>query len=344
MDLVVQSPDELIATVPHLLGFKPEESIVLVPITKGLPLARIDLPRTAQDRDGVLEALQGPYGRHARPGSTIALVCVTEDRRSAELASQHLATGLEEAGIETRLRLWSNGQRWVELNTGSAGNQTQQTADRIASNTVLAGAAQPATSRASLAASLVGDREPIAAALPAARHAAEASTPTVERDWALDRLEQFHTDGNRLSDVEGARMLVALETIGTRDSLWEDMTRENSSSHIALWGDLTRRAPDEARAAPAALLGFSSWLSGDGARAWCALDQVPAEQPYPLAAIVASALQHGLNPREWETANAQMREIAGELDESYVPSPRGHRPEHDVPRAGEGPNRAAPGR
>ena len=26
MDLVVQSPDELLAAVPHVLGFKPEES------------------------------------------------------------------------------------------------------------------------------------------------------------------------------------------------------------------------------------------------------------------------------------------------------------------------------
>ena len=99
-------------------------------------------------------------------------------------------------------------------------------------------------------------------------------------------------------------------------------------------------------------LGFSSWLNGDGARAWCALDQVPADQPYPLAAIVASALQNGLHPREWERANAAMREIAGELDESYVPDRRlgrtdRHRGEagmHGSPRPGDGLNRAAPGR
>ena len=183
----------------------------------------------------------------------------------------------------------------------------------MAATTVLAGAVQPASSRNSLAASLAGDHEPLAAALLAARNAAENSTPGRERDWALDRLEQFHSDGRRLSDPEAARLLVAVKTTATRDALWEDMSRENTSSHIALWTDLTRRSPDEIRAAPAALLGFSSWLKGDGARAWCALDQVPADQPYPLAAIVASALQNGLHPREWERANATMREIAGEL-------------------------------
>lgn len=319
MDLVVQSPDELIAAVPHVLGFKPEESIVLMPITKELPCARVDLPRTAEDRDQVLRAFRAPYGQHARPGAMVALVCVSEDRRSAELASQYLASGLAEVGVETKLRLWANGQRWVELNTGASGDQSQQAADRIAATTVLAGAVQPAANRSSLAASLAGDREPLAAVLPAARDAAESSTPARERDWALDRLEHFHTDGRRLGDPDAARLLVALETIATRDALWEDMSRENTSSHIAVWIDLTRRAPDEVRAAPAALLGFASWLKGDGARAWCALDQVPADRPYPLPAIVASALQHGLHPREWERAHAQMREIAGELDESYVP-------------------------
>src|SRR3546814_12937474 len=95
---------------------------------------------------------------------------------------------------------------------------------------------------------MVGDREPIAQLIPAARAAAADSSPALERDWALDRLEQFHTDGNRLSDVDGARMLVALETIGTRDAVWEDISRENTTSHMALWNDPPRRAPDTGRA------------------------------------------------------------------------------------------------
>ena len=50
-----------------------------------------------------------------------------------------------------------------------------------------------------------------------------------------NRLEQFHTDGNRLSDRDGARMLVALESISTRDALWADMTpRERRLPHRAV--------------------------------------------------------------------------------------------------------------
>jgi len=42
MTLSIHSPDELIAAVPHLLGFNPEESIVFVPLRPDLPLAACD--------------------------------------------------------------------------------------------------------------------------------------------------------------------------------------------------------------------------------------------------------------------------------------------------------------
>jgi hypothetical protein len=78
------------------------------------------------------------------------------------------------------------------------------------------------------------------------------------------------------------------------------MNRDSAASHVALWTDLTRRAPDDVRAAPASLLGFASWLSSHGALAWCALDQVPGNKPYALADLVAAAVQGGMHPREWE--------------------------------------------
>ncbi|MEZ0579126.1 DUF4192 family protein [Nocardioides sp. MH1] len=247
MDLVVQSPDELLAAVPHVLGFKPEESIVLVPFQPGLPITRVDLPLTAADREEVWDALSGPYGRHARPGARLAIVCITEDRRSAELASEHLSNRLRDVGITTHIRLWSDGERWREFNTNQTGLQTSSTAQRIAAATVLTGAAQPADSRESLAASMVGDREPVAQLIPSARAASATSTPDADREWALGRLEQFHADGNRLSDVDGARMLVALETISTRDALWE---RHESGELDLPHGHLDRPHPPRSGRGP----------------------------------------------------------------------------------------------
>ncbi len=218
MDLVVQSPDELLAAVPHVLGFKPEESIVLVPFRPGLPITRVDLPRTAADREEVWDALSGPYGRHARPGARLAIICITEDRRSAELASQHLSNRLQDVGVTTHIRLWSDGERWREFNTGQTGLQTPSTAERIAAATVLTGAAQPAASRESLAASMVGDREPIAQLLPAARAAAAPAHPlrSGTGHWTGSSSSTPAASGSPTSTVRGCSWPWRRSAPGTR--------------------------------------------------------------------------------------------------------------------------------
>ena len=165
----------------------------------------------------------------------------------------------------------------------------------------LAGRPRPAASREALASSLVGDREPVAELLPEVREAAETRTPRAEAKWAVGRLQKFHADARPLSDRDAARLLVAVETIPIRDRLWDDMTTSNADSHVALWTNLTRRAPDEVRSAPASLLGLASWLSGDGAKALCAVDQVPRDGRYPLAGLVASVVESAMHPREWES-------------------------------------------
>ncbi|RHW23724.1 DUF4192 domain-containing protein [Nocardioides immobilis] len=346
MDLVVQSPDELVAALPHVLGFKPEESIVLVPFTRGLPVARADLPRTDTEREKLLRNVLRPYGRNAHPGAMVAIVCVTEDRRNAELSSQRLSTAMERVGIQVPLRLWANDDRWVEFNSGQAGLRNEDTASKIAALTVAAGAKQPASSRQSLAVSMIGDRAPLAEALPRVRAQVEQkNTPSAELEWALGRIDQFHIDGNRLSHNDAARLLVAVEHIPTRNAVWNDISRDNTSSNIALWTDLTRRAPDVVRTQAASMLAFSSWLGGDGARAWCALDQVPpGGQRYAMAALVATAVQEGLPPSEWEANSQEMRAFASALDETFVPSPSGHRLHRDVPPNPGGPNRGTPSR
>lgn len=300
MTLSVHSPDELIAAIPHLLGFKPEESIVFLPMGAELPTARVDLPTTARDRDVVWQSIRDAFSRYAQPDSSVAIVCLSADRDVAAVVGHDFAARLDSIGIDTRIMLWADETRWADLDTGDMGLQTDGARERVAAETVLTGRAQPTASRDSLAESLVGDREPVASLLLETREAARESTAKLEGRWALDRMQRFHRDGYKLSDRHAARLLVAIAYIPTRDRLWLDMSRSNASSHVALWTDMTKRAPDEVRAAPASLLGFASWLSGHGALAWCALDQVPRDKPYTLANLVAAAVQSAMHPREWE--------------------------------------------
>lgn len=343
MRLVVRSPEDLLAAVPHMLGFQPAESLVVVPFGPDLPALRVDLPTNPREREDVWEAVHEGLHRHVRGTARAGIICFTADNEAAERASHHLADRLDTIGVTTHPRLQTHESRWRDLDTGSSGVMDSRTVTRVAAEMVLAGAAEPAVSRAALVTSLVGDRTGVARALDDARVRVTSSSPRVERTWAQGRLRQFHADGNRLTDRDAARLVVSLETIDTRDALWTDMTRENAASHVALWTDLTRRAPDEVRTAPATMLAFSSWLRGDGARAWCALDQIPPGPPYSMAAIVASMLEHGLHPREWERLDEQLRQASNDVDETLNERPA-HNPRRDTSRATDATHRSNPRR
>lgn len=312
MRLSIHSPDELIAAIPHLLGFKVEESIVLVPLRADLPIARVDLPTTANERNEVWDAIRGAFSRYVQPGASVAIVCMTHDQQAAELIGRDLAVRLASIGIATPLRLSADDSHWYDLDSGDSGVQTEDARDRLAATNVLAERAQPVNSRDAISASLAGDREPVANLMPETREASAQSMQNRERQWALGRLQQFQADGVRLTDGDASRLLVAAESIPIRDALWNDIGRGNATSHVALWTDLTSRAPDEVRAAPASLLGFAAWQNGNGAMAWCALDQVPKDKPYTLANLVGAAMQTGRHPREWETSKSPSTERAAE--------------------------------
>lgn len=304
MTVSIRNPDELVALIPHMLGFKPEESIVFVPIRSDFPTARVDIPMTPREQALVWRSIRDGLTRYARPGAAVGIICFTTDRQHADLVGREFAERLGTIGIDTHILLWADETRWADLDTGDMGLQTDAARENVAAMTVLNGRAQPAASRESLAESLIGDREPVAAVLTEAREAARKNTAKPEDRWAFARLQRFHHDGLRLPDTDAARLLVAIESIHTRDRLWLDMNRGNVGSHVALWTDMTKRAPDEVRAAPATLLGFASWLGGHGAHAWCALDQVPEGKPYSLASLVAAAVQSGMHPREWEASKS----------------------------------------
>ena len=249
MTLSVQNPDELVAAIPHLLGFKPQESIVFVPLRSDLPVARVDLPTTSRDRELVWRSIREGLTRYAKPGASVGIVCITADRQMAHDVGTEFAALLDMIGIDTRILLWADETRWANLDTGDMGLQTDAARERVAAMTVLGGRTQPAASRDSLAESLVGDREPVATLLPETRESARENTAKLECRWALRRVHQFHRDGVRLDDKEAARLLVAVESIPIRDRLWLDMNRGNAASHVGRKRTGTTSAPSTSASA-----------------------------------------------------------------------------------------------
>jgi hypothetical protein len=129
-----------------------------------------------------------------------------------------------------------------------------------------------------------------------ARHCLEA-----EARWVARRVRRFRRDRARLDTRDVARLVtvIALST-AVRDVAWAEISRADAGSHVDLWRDVVRRAPPDLRAAPAALLGFAAWQSGNGALAWCAVECAQEAEPgYSMAGLLTQVLAGGVPPSVW---------------------------------------------
>jgi hypothetical protein len=106
-----------------------------------------------------------------------------------------------------------------------------------------------------------------------------------------------YREGGAVDPEDAAWITVALRQVRVRDDAWARMDVEHRQAHLRLWTDLTRLARPGYVAAPASLLAFVAWQSGDGALANVALDRALADNPhYSMARLLREALDSGAPP------------------------------------------------
>jgi hypothetical protein len=305
-------PADLLALVPALFGFHPEESVVLMSLG-GAPEpfhARVDLPGDPVELDDLVRYLVGVARRSAV--RSFAVLVYGDDAALAEDLVERLAWDLRAASLRVRCAVRADGRHWWALGRhgdGAAGGPGTPydigshplTAEAVVEGTVVLG------SRRELADTLVGEpgdvaevERCVAAATSRLRRPTRARLVTEGR-WVQRRLRRHLVDHERLDAADVARLLVLMQlSIEVRDVAWAEMTRENSAAHVDLWRDVLRRSPAELGAAPAALLGFAAWLRGHGALAWCAVERCQESRPdYGLAGLLTHALSGALPPSAW---------------------------------------------
>ena len=137
-----------------------------------------------------------------------------------------------------------------------------------------------------------------------------------------------YRDGGRFnSDYEIARITVALRDLRVRDDAWARMDPAHADQHLRLWIDVVRRAQPGYVAAPAALLAFVAWQSGDGALANVALDRALADDPrYSMATLLRQVITAGAPP---SLARLPMtpEEVAASYDDAEADE---HDPDHEL--------------
>ncbi len=271
-----------LAVIPHLLGFMPEASIVVIGLTPPRDLVRVtlryDLPDPpeaglaadiAGHAAGVISSQQLPAATAVGYGPEPLVPPVVDAVRDAA----------QRAGIDLRdvLRV-QDGRYWSyrcgeEACCPAAGVPFDATAHPAAADMAAAGK-QVLAGRAAVAARVapvggIAAESMRQAARRAEQHVAQLLAK-VRRSARLGAarnvivaeglataggmIARYRGGGRFTSDYEIARLTVALCELRVRDDAWARMDPAYTDVHLRLWIEVVRRAQPGHVAAPAALL------------------------------------------------------------------------------------------
>jgi hypothetical protein len=308
--LTARNPEDLLALVPIVLGFVPHDSVVMLTFGAERPFhARVDLPTRPAEVAEVVQALLEPAQRHRV--RRVVFIVYAPDAHAARAVGRPLERAFDGAGVDVIDVLRADGNRWFTVlgrrpGVPAWGVSYDVSAHPFAAEAIVDGRVMH-RSREELADTLRDDPARVAvvaaavAALPGPPADGGRGGTAAEMEWARRLVGDHVATGTEPGDADLARLLVGLRDPLVRDAAWMAMTREDAREHVGLWTDVVRRCPRELLAAPAALLGFAAWLSGQGALAWCAIDRCRESAPdYALAGMLAEMLVHAVPPSAWE--------------------------------------------
>jgi hypothetical protein len=315
------SPAELLAVIPHLLGFQPEASLIVIGTSSPRDKIRVTLRYDLPDPSG--QGVSAEIAEHAASvlnsqRLTRAVAVAYGPEAAAHPVLTALLSTFSDEGIDLHDTIRADGGRywgWTCRNDGCCppeGTPYDTTAPPAGlQGEVLEG-------RAALAATIAPVHGAAAEAMRAATRRAEQradpllvkgrqNTPlaAVRRMIAAEGLAAAGTMIARyrnggagfIPDDAAARVTVALRDLRVRDDAWARMDPAHTDAHVRMWTELTRRAQPGYVAGPAALLAFTAWQSGHGALANVALDRALADQPrYSMALLLRQVITAGAPP------------------------------------------------
>lgn len=308
----IKNPNDLITTVPLLLGFHPTHSLVVVGLA-ALDLQctfRIDLPGSADH----IEHLRDLTAQLCRNECDGCILIAYGEREVAEAAIARTTQRLHAAGIKPIDRLRVEDGRWFSLDCGldccpAEGRPVPQSSPASCEVAVAGGHALP--DRSAVAAQFDPAEPDRRAAVAAAVDAALLSE--TELDWAEQRGRDLGAvdrwmDSPELPGPEDIAILgLALGDLDIRDhAIGRIGSGAFEDNRADLWIWLARHLDGGMTAPAATVAAFAAYRAGNGVVALEALELALRSQPnYRLARMLMAALQAGMPP------NA-LAEISGE--------------------------------
>jgi hypothetical protein len=338
------SPGELLAVVPHLLGFVPQASLVVMGTAPPRDRVKVTLRYDLPDPPGAGVAADIAAHAVGVVGSQ-QLTAMTAVGYGPEVLVDPVAYALRDAALQAGIdlrdvlrvedrRYWSYacgdeaccpaaGTPFDPAAGSAAAAMTAAGISVLADRTEVAARVAPvggssaasmrqATGRAERHASQLLAKIRKSARLGAARQMIAAAG--LNAVGAM--IAAYRGGGSYATDYQIAWITVALRDMRVRDDAWARMDPAHLEAHRRLWIDVTRRAQPGYVAAPASLLAFVAWQAGDGALANVALDRALADEPrYSMALLLRQVITAGAPP---SLARLPMtpEEVAASYDEA----------------------------
>ncbi|WP_292991003.1 DUF4192 domain-containing protein [Mycobacterium sp.] len=331
-DFELNQPGAVIAALPAVLGFVPEQSLVLLSIDNGElgSVLRVDLSDAVADQIGHLAEVAAAAG----PEAAIAVIVDADGAGCPMCNDQYrdLCSSLTDELSRRDIVLWAVhvvdrvavGGRWHCVDDcGAGGLVDDPSASPLAVAAVLDGRRLYAR-RADLQAVIAADRRDHErlTALIAERAALRYETRRAEPDACVRRdvedamaAAAAVADAQQLSDGQLASLACSLDDVEVRDTLYALAVGHSAGDAESLWALLSRTLPTPWRAEALVLLAFSAYARGDGPLAGVALEAALRCDPgHRMAGMLDQALQSGLRPehiRELAITGYQLAERIG---------------------------------
>lgn len=322
VQLQAATPDAVLAVVPHMLGFYPSRSLVVLGLgeqNRVMVTFRYDLPsppdpELAQDiaehacyvldRERICSALLVGYGPEVLAAPVIGATAV-----------RLVGSGVE---LHEVLRA-DSGRYWSMLCDDPAccppGGRSYDPGSHPAAAALTEAGLAVQPDREALARTLqrpVGSADVIARATSRALLRLSQLTELGEADGDRDpqlratrigrrevqRAIRRYRGGETIDSIEHlAWLAVLMADLRVRDDAWARMDPAYRDHHCRLWTDVIRCAALDYVPAPAALLAFTAWQAGNGVLAAIAVDRALGADPgYSMARLLSDAIQAALPP------------------------------------------------
>lgn len=352
----VGSADGILAVVPHLLGFHPSKSLVVLGI--GGQHARIRLAFRYDLPDPSDDALSADIAAHAvsvlgREHLTMAILVGYGTGQSVTPVMDIVQPALREAHISIQDALRVDDGRYWSYRCGDPAccppdGVPYDLAAHPASAALQAAGLSVHADRDELAATLAQLPENVERMAGPLERARGRATHVIEQAMVLgseseegDLFEPVADAGRKSvrlavtsyrrgleisSYDEMAWLGYVLTDMRVRDDAWARMDPQYHEPHQLLWTTLLRNLPTEFAPAPASLLAFVAWQSGDGALATIAIERaLDADPDYTMALLIGDALHAGLPPSAARLSMTPKQVAASYAKHRRPPTPKPNR-------------------